>query len=141
DTVTAVPQDTSAAAADTVRAAPGDTIAAVVPTDTAMAPVDTIPADTAQLIVEAPPPNLTESNETIFDRRRTNQQVVQDVLRSYIHQPYRPVRAGEFYAAGFLSEAERLPWGQVLGATAKPAIHRLSESTSAHEFQEIAIKP
>ena len=128
DTVSARPDTTSAAA---------DTIAAVVPT----APMDTIPADTTQLIVEPPPPTVVESNETIFDRRRTNQQVVQDVLRAYVHQPYRPLRAGEFYAAGFLSEAERLPWGQVIGATAVPAIHRLSERTSATEFQEIAIKP
>src|SRR6266576_75871 len=79
--------DTTAAAADTVRAAPGDTIAAVVPLDTM--PVATIPADTALLPVEAPPPTaVNESNETIFDRRRTNQQVVQDVLRAYTHQPY-----------------------------------------------------
>src|SRR5262245_41616380 len=140
DTV-AVPRDTTSPAADTVRAAPGDTIAAAIPLDTARAPVDTIPADTTQLVVEAPPPNIVESNETIFDRRRTNSQVVQDVLRSYIHQPYRAIRAGEFYAAGFLSEAERLPWGQVLGATEKPAIHTLSESSSAHPFEEIAIKP
>ena len=129
---TVVAPDTTAAAADTI---------AVIPTDTATAPLDTIPADTTQLIVEAPPPTLVESNETIFDRRRTNQQVVQDVLRAYVHQPYRPVRAGEFYAAGFLSEAERLPWGQVVGATATPAIHRLSERTSATTFQEIAIRP
>jgi LysM repeat protein len=132
DTVTAVPQDTSAAAADTIRAAPGDTI---------VAPIDTIPADTALLIVEPPPPTITESNETIFDRRRTNQQVVQDVLRAYTHQPYHPLRAGEFYAAGFLSERERLPWARVLGATAVPAIPRLSERTSARTFEEIAIRP
>ena len=125
DTVSARPDTTSAAA---------DTIAAVVP-------MDTIPADTTQLIVEPPPPTVVETNETIFDRRRTNQQVVQDVLRAYVHQPYRPVRAGEFYAAGFLSEAQRLPWGQVVGATATPAIHRLSDRTSATTFQEIAIKP
>jgi len=137
DTVTARP-DTTAAAADTVRAA-GDTVAAVVPLDTAA--IDTIPADTAQLIVEAPPPTVAESRETIFDRRRTNQQVVQDVLRAYVHQPYRPLRAGEFYAAGFLSEEERLPWGRVLGATATPAIPRLTERTSARTFEEIAIKP
>ena len=145
DTVTAVPQDTTSAAADTVHAAPppapGDTVAAVVPLDTTTAPVDTIPADTAQLIVEPPPPTVAESHETIFDRRRTSQQVVQDVLRTYIHQPYRPVRAGEFYAAGFLSEGERLPWGRVLGATATPAITRLSERTSATTFEEIAIRP
>jgi hypothetical protein len=132
DTITAVPQDTSAAAADTIPATPGDTI---------MAPIDTIPADTAQLIVEPPPPTITESNETIFDRRRTNQQVVQDVLRAYTHQPYHPLRAGEFYAAGFLSEQERLPWARVLGATATPAIPRLSERSTARTFEEIAIRP
>jgi hypothetical protein len=139
DTIVAVPQDTSALAADTIRAAPGDTIAAVVPLDT-MA-VDTLPADTSILFVEPPPPTITETQETIFDRRRTNRQQVQDVLRAYTEQPYRPLRAGEFYAAGFLSEGERLPWGRVLGATATPAIHRLSDRTSATTFQEIAIRP
>jgi hypothetical protein len=143
DTVVAAPQDTATtvAAADTVRALPGDTVAAVVPLDTSTAPIDTIPADTALLIVEPPPPTVAESRETIFDRRRTNQQVVQDVLRAYTHQPYRPLRAGEFYAAGFLTEQERLPWGRVIGATAEPAIPRLSDRTSATVFQEIAIRP
>ena len=135
DTVTRRP-DTTAAAADTVRA---DTMPAIVPLDTAA--IDTIPADSATLIVEPPPPTVAESRETIFDRRRTNQQVVQDVLRAYIHQPYRPLRAGEFYAAGFLSEEERLPWGRVLGATAVSAIPRLSDRTSAITFQEISIRP
>jgi len=138
DTTVVRRPDTTSGAADTVRA---DTIAAVVPTDTAAAPLDTIPADTTQLIVEPPPPTVAESYETIFDRRRTNQQVVQDVLRAYVHQPYRPIRAGEFYAAGFLSEQERLPWGQVIGATAVPAITRLTERTSATTFEEIAIRP
>jgi hypothetical protein len=145
DTVTVVAQDTTSAAADTVHAAPppasGDTVAAVVPLDTTTAPVDTIPADTAQLIVEPPPPTVAESYETVFDRRPTKQQAVQEVLRAYVHQAYRPVRAGEFYSAGFLSEAERLPWGRVLGATATPAITRLSERSSATTFQEIAIRP
>lgn len=135
-----LPQDTSIAAADTIIAQQGDTIA-FVPMDTITAPMDTMPVDTTQFIVEAPPPTVAESHETIFDRRRTNRQVVQDVLRAYTDQPYRPVRAGEFYAAGFLSESERLPWGRVLGSTATPAIHRLSERTSAITFQEIAIRP
>jgi hypothetical protein len=141
DTVVAVPPDTNVAAADTVHAAPGDTIAAVVPLDTAVAPIDTIPSDTTQFVVEPPPPTVAESRETIFDRRRTNQQAVQDVLRAYVHQPYRPVRAGEFHSAGFLSEEERLPWGRVLGATATPAIHRLTDRTSATTFEEIAVRP
>src|SRR5467141_1814049 len=139
DTVVTRP-DTPPAAADTVRVTPGDTVPAVVPLDTAA--IDTIPADTSQFSVEPPPPtNVAESRETIFDRRQTNRQVVQDVLRAYVRQPYRPLRAGEFYAAGFLSEDERLPWGRVLGATAVSAIPRLSDRTSATTFQEISVRP
>jgi hypothetical protein len=128
-----VPPDTTVAAADTVRAVGGDTIAAV---------PDTMPADTTQLFVEPPPPEpVGESSETIFDRRRTPQQRVQDVLRAYSHQPYRPVRSGEFYAAGFLTENERLPWGTVLGVTTPPAITRLSDRSTAMTYDEVAIKP
>src|SRR6266540_1463856 len=65
----------------------------------------------------------------------------QAALRAYVHQPYRPLRAGEFYAAGFLTENERLPWGLVLGATAPQAIHRLTDRTTASTYDEIAIKP
>jgi len=120
---------------------PGDTIAAIVPLDTSTAPIDTIPADTAQLIVEPPPPTVAESHETIFDRRRTNQQVVQDVLRAYVHQPYRPLRAGEFYAAGFLTEEERLPWGRILVRPPRRQFPGSPTATSATTFQEIAIRP
>ncbi len=134
DTVVAVPQDTTAAAADTVRAQTGDTIAAV--------PTDTMPADTTQVFVEPPPPEpVNESFETMFDRRRTTQQRVQDVLRAYVHQPYRPLRSGEFYSAGFLTENERLPWGTVIGVTAPPAIYRLSDRSTAMPYDEISIKP
>jgi hypothetical protein len=133
DTVVAVPQDTSTLAADTVRAQAGDTIAAV---------IDTMPADTSQVYVEPPPPEpVGTSGETMFDRRRTPQQRVQDVLRSYTHQPYRPLRAGEFYAAGFLTENERLPWGTVIGVTTPPAIYRLSDRSTALPYDEISIKP
>ena len=124
---------------DTVTVAPqaADTVVAVIPTDTAM--IDTIPADTT-FIIEAPP-TVVETNETMFDRRRTQKQQVQDVLRAYTEQPYRPVRRGEFYGAGFLSEQEELPWGLVVGATATPAITRLSSSTTAMTYEEIAIRP
>ncbi len=133
DTVVAVPPDTTVAAADTVPAVGGDTIAAV---------PDTMPADTSQLLVEPPPPGpVTESGETMFDRRRTTTQRVQDVLRAYSHQPYRPLRAGEFYAAGFLTENERLPWGTVIGVTTPPAIYRLSDRSTAMTYDEVSIKP
>ena len=119
-------------AADTVRAQGADTAMRV----------DTTGVDTAQL-VEAPPlpPGPTETYETIFDRGRSRTAEVQDILRAYANQPYRPLRRGEFYAAGFLSERERLPWGLVLGATAVPAVPRLTQHTTATVFGQIAVQP
>ena len=116
--------------ADTTKA---DTVvAAGLPPDTTQpAPVEPPP----------PPPPTAEAYQTIFDRTRTRTEQVRDVLRAYANQPYRPVRRGEFYSAGWLTEQERLPWAAVLGTTSKPAIHRLSERTTAMQFEEIAIAP
>ncbi|HXF95511.1 MAG TPA: LysM peptidoglycan-binding domain-containing protein [Gemmatimonadales bacterium] len=129
DTLVGVPTP----AADTVRAEPG--------ADTVAAALDTLPADTALVVVEPPPPEPTGAYETIFDRRRSRTEEVQRILRAYAEQPYRPVRRGEFYAAGFLTEEERLPYGTVLGNTERPAIRRLTPQSSATTFDEIAIRP
>jgi hypothetical protein len=133
DTAQTVPQgvaDTTTRA-DTTAAA--DTIAAVA--------VDTThPADTAQAVVPEPPPE-PEGSGTIFDRQATKQQQVQDVLRLYANQIYRPVRRGEFYSSGFLTEGEQLPWARVVGNTAKPAIPVLTDPGVAGQFAEIAIVP
>lgn len=90
--------------------------------------------------VPAPPPE-PEGPETIFDRRSTKQQEVQDVLRRYANQIYRPVRRGEFYSSGFLTEGEDLPWGRVIGNTAKPSIPVLTDPGTAGQFAEIAVVP
>ncbi|PYO96323.1 MAG: hypothetical protein DMD61_14220 [Gemmatimonadetes bacterium] len=95
--------------------------------------------DTA--VAEAPPPEPTETYTTIFDRRRNATQEVRDVLRAYTNQAYRPLRRGEFYAAGFLTEGEKLPYGRVLGNTSIPAIPRLTDRSSAMPFDQIAIQP
>lgn len=42
-------------------------------------------------------------------------QLVQETLRAYTNQPYRPLRRSEFYASGFLTEGEKLPFGELLG--------------------------
>ena len=120
----------------------GDTVHAVAP-DTVLATPDTAQLlDTAQ-VVEAPPPPAESpaGYQTIFDRRRTATQEVADVLRAYANQPYRPLRRSEFYSAGFLTEQEDLPYGQVLGNTAVPAIPRLTEHTTATTFDQISIQP
>ncbi|HET7249981.1 MAG TPA: LysM peptidoglycan-binding domain-containing protein [Gemmatimonadales bacterium] len=101
-------------------------------------------ADTTQLAAPPPPPTEPEGPGTIFDRRANARQRVEDVLRAYAHQVYRPVRRGEFYSAGFLTEGEKLPWATVVGNTAKPSIPVLANppaSNVATQFEEIAILP
>src|SRR5207244_221084 len=88
-----------------------------------------------------PPPGVEETYQTIFDRSRTRSAEIRDILRAYVNTAYHPVRRGEFYSAGWLTERENLPWAKVLGNTAQPAIRRLSEHSSAGEFEEIAIEP
>src|SRR2546422_21828 len=137
--VAQAPESASVAPAQT----PGDTVHAVPAPDTVVAvAADTTPLlDTAQ-VVEAPPPppDRAEGYQTIFDRRRTATQEVRDVLKAYANQAYRPLRRGEFYAAGFLTEQQRLPYGRVLGNTSIPAIPRLTDRSSATTFDQIAIQ-
>ena len=118
----------------------GDTVHAQPTSDTVAMVPDTAMLDTAQ-VVEAPPPEPTEGYQTIFDRRRTATQEVRDVLRAYTDQPYRPLRRGEFYAAGFLTEQEKLPYGRVLGNTSVPAIPRLTDRSTATTFDQLALIP
>jgi hypothetical protein len=96
------------------------------PTDTAQTvaqgvadtmPVDTMPAadtvaalpapDTTAVAEFLPPPPESEGPGTIFDRQEERQRQAQDLLRAYSRQIYRPVRRGEFYSSGFLTERER----------------------------------
>jgi LysM repeat protein len=136
ETTTVVPQP--AAPGDTVHAqpAPPDTVAAV-----AAAPDTTPLVDTAQVVEAPPPPEPAGTYQTVFDRRRGATQEVRDVLRAYANQPYRPLRRGEFYSAGFLTEGEKLPYGRVLGNTAIPAIPRLTDRSSATTFDQVAVQP
>jgi LysM repeat protein len=145
--VAAAPPAAEAPVADTVRAQPGAPAAPAPPAapDTvALAAADTAAPDTAHLVAPPPPPPPPEpvaGYETIFDRRRTATEEVRDVLRGYANQPYRPVRRGEFYSAGFLTEEEDLPFGRVIGNTAVPAIPRLTDVTTATTFDQIAVQP
>src|SRR5256885_14096223 len=79
--------------------------------------------DTAQAVVEAPPPAPTEAYQTIFERRRTTGQAVQDVLRAYANPLYRPLRRVE------LPTAQRAI--QRVGVRAQHVLHRLAGGAAA----------
>ncbi|MEZ0336369.1 MAG: LysM peptidoglycan-binding domain-containing protein [Gemmatimonadales bacterium] len=67
-------------------------------------------------------------------------QSMQETLRAYTNQPYRPLRRSEFYSSGFLSEGERLPYGDVLGPVTPPQIRAQARNVGALPYTVLAIE-
>ncbi len=87
----------------------------------------------------APRPPPTETAPTVFVPDRSESGRITGRRESSVYR-YRALRAGDFYAAGFLTEEEALPWASVLGAVGKPMLSNLTASSSARVFGEIDIQ-
>jgi hypothetical protein len=85
-----------------------------------------------------PPPPPTESAPTVFTVRESVARSIGG--REGVTYRYRPIRRGEFYAAGFLTEGQELPWAEVLGAVGKPMLGNLTASSSQRIFGEIDLR-
>ncbi|UCF40245.1 MAG: LysM peptidoglycan-binding domain-containing protein [Gemmatimonadota bacterium] len=85
-----------------------------------------------------PPPPPTESAPTVFAKEIERRGGITS-LRSPGFW-FRPIRRGEFYAAGFLTENQDLPWGKVLGAVGKQTLRNLQASSSALLYSEIEVE-
>ena len=117
--------------------------AVLVPVDSADAEAEAFGGELAaqelegQEIEEREPPPIAE---TIIFRRGasvTRPGITMGGVRADFD---RPVRRIEFYAAGFLTEGEELPWGDVLGAAGSRASDRMSTASSATIFEQIEIR-
>ena len=62
-----------------------------------------------------------------------------DAIEIQNQRAYRAVRSGEYYSAGFLTEGRALPSGRVVGNIQTSSIRRLSTSTSAQLFTDVAV--
>lgn len=62
-------------------------------------------------------------------------------LMAFSEKSYRPLRPGEFYSAGFLTENQKLPYGAVLGDVEPPQVANLQPPTTASQFSRIGITP
>ena len=101
---------------EVLRLAPGAGISAVPKQDTPgpeAATPDTAMRSLAELT------NIDERQAGgIFPMMGSQNNSARETIRSYSEDHYRPVRRGEFYGAGFLSEKEKLPFGRVIARTA-----------------------
>jgi hypothetical protein len=94
---------------------------------------------------EAPRPQTAPSGNpfdapTIFAAKSTVGRST-STLQLQSRRAYRAVRAGEHFAAGFLTEGEHLNAGRLLGNTRTASISRLTAITSATTFAEVAVTP
>jgi len=62
-------------------------------------------------------------------------------LTAYAEKTYRPLRPGEFYSAGFLTENRKLAYGTVLGNVTPEEVATLAPPTTALQFAKIGIVP
>src|SRR6266536_3260150 len=105
DTVPSVPTaDTPAPPAEVAEAADSGSTPAAPTADTiAPAPVaDTYPdSDTSiqQTLAQLTSATSSDEGAPLFGRRRAD--MLQETIKAYVEQPYRPLRRSEFYSSGF----------------------------------------
>jgi LysM repeat protein len=140
---------------EVLRIAPSENVAAVPTMDTpipessmdsaALAKRDSTSgsSDSTDALAQGPQqPSLAESEDAerrpLFPERQARS--VSEILKAYTHQPYRPLRRSEFYASGFLTENQRLPYGKVLGPVTPPQIRALHSNANALPYTTIALE-
>ena len=67
-------------------------------------------------------------------------QSMKETMRAYSQQQqYRPLRRSEFHSSGFLTEEQKLPYGQVHGAVTPPQIEATPSNTNALPYTLVAV--
>lgn len=80
-----------------------------------------------------------QEGESLFPRRRAVD--ASAALEAYRDRTYRPLRAGEFHASGFLTEGEALPFGTLLGNTVPSQIQTVSQRSFPLLGSQVAVRP
>jgi LysM repeat protein len=96
---------------------------------------DPTPPTSYTSLTQAPP----ESEQPpLFGGPRPGQ-TMKETMRAYTEQPYRPLRRSEFHSSGFLTEDQKLPYGQVHGAVTPPRIQATPLNTNALPYTLVSV--
>jgi hypothetical protein len=114
--------------ADSAQAAPAEPEPAPAPAEEGK------PASLAQLIAAGDP----DAPPRLFGPPRG--QSLHETLRAYTNQPYRPLRRSEFHSSGFLTEGQKLPYGEVINLVTPPQIDAEPSNSNALPYARIAVQ-
>lgn len=133
--VAAVPaEDTPMPAQDSVAVQPDTQVAVIV-----VEPAE----DSARISMEPVPdeydPGKADMSMLFADTRLS--QNLEAVISAYTDQPYRPLRRGEFYSSGFLTEGQVMPYGQFLGPVVPSQIASTRSRGSVTLYTEVMVTP
>jgi hypothetical protein len=137
-----------------LRIAPVDNMAAVPTMDTPVpesaadsnagnvVASDILTPDSSEALARGPqqPSQAEEPEEQLLLFSSERPRTAAEVLKTYTEAPYRPLRRSEFYSSGFLTENQRLPYGQVLGPVTPQQIKAVNSRANALPFTTIAVE-
>jgi LysM domain-containing protein len=119
---------TGAGGADSAEAAPAEPEPAPAPAAQGR------PKTLAELYAEGDP----QAPPRLFGAVRGNS--LRETLRAYTERTYRPLRPSEFHSSGFLTEGEKLPYGEVIGMVTPPQIDAEPTHSNALPYARIAVQ-
>jgi hypothetical protein len=132
DSLSSAPADSGAASgaggADSAEAAPAEPEPAPPPAD------EPRPKTLAELYAEGDP----EAPPRLFGPARGRS--LKETLRAYTEQTYRPLRSSEFHSSGFLTEGQKLPYGNVIGLVTPPQIDAEPTHSNALPYAKLAVE-
>jgi LysM repeat protein len=106
--------------------------------DTPAPPAAAAPAP-AVAAAEPEPTGDEDAGMELFRRQRVLN--VQNAFKSYREVKYHPLRAGEFFSAGFLTEGDTLPYGRLLGPVTPEQIESMRARAAVQIHTLIAVTP
>jgi hypothetical protein len=124
---------------EVLRLEAGPGVKAVPDTDTPPPQAQATPAPAPGITVVGPSDQTEDESMALFRRRRVVN--IQNAFKTYREVKDHPLRSGEFFAAGFLTEGDSLPYGRLLGPVTPDQIESTRARAAVQIFTRVAVLP